>query len=44
METNKPELTGLFRKILKGMNQATRKLITTGEVMGGDNRCWFVQR
>jgi hypothetical protein len=35
METNKPELTGLFKKILKGMNDATRKLVEESAATGG---------
>ena len=34
METNKPELTGLFKKILKGMNDATRKLVEESAAAG----------
>jgi hypothetical protein len=34
METNKPELTGLFKKILKGMNDATRKLVEESAASG----------
>ena len=35
METNKSELTGLFKKILQGMNDATRKLVEENAVSGG---------
>jgi hypothetical protein len=34
MEANKPELTRLFRKILKGMNDATRKLVEESAAAG----------
>lgn len=34
METNNPELTGLFKKILQGMNDATRKLVQESAVNG----------
>lgn len=35
METNKPELTGLFKNILQGMNDATRKLVEENAATGG---------
>ena len=35
METNKSELTGLFKKILQGMNDATRKLVEENAAVGG---------
>jgi hypothetical protein len=35
MESNKPELTGLFKKILQGMNNATRKLVEENAASGG---------
>lgn len=35
METNKPELTGLFKSILQGMNDATRKLVEENAATGG---------
>ena len=34
METNKSELTGLFKKILQGMNEATRKLVEESAASG----------
>ena len=34
MEANKPELTGLFKKIVKGMNDATRKLVEESAAAG----------
>jgi hypothetical protein len=34
MEKNKPEMTGLFKKILKGMNDATRKLVEESAAAG----------
>jgi|HubBroStandDraft_1064217.scaffolds.fasta_scaffold2136411_1 hypothetical protein len=34
METSKPDLTGLFKKILKGMNDATRKLVEDSAAAG----------
>jgi len=34
MDTNKPELTGLFKKILRGMNVATRKLVKESAAAG----------
>jgi len=33
-ETNKPELTGLFKKVLQGMNDATRKLVEESAASG----------
>ena len=34
LDTNKPELTGLFKKILRGMNVATRKLVKESAAAG----------
>lgn len=35
MKTNKPELTGLFKSILRGMNDVTRKLVEENAASGG---------
>ena len=35
METDKPELMGLFKDILQGMNDATRKLVEENAAIGG---------
>ncbi|MBT1707823.1 hypothetical protein KK062_06310 [Fulvivirgaceae bacterium PWU5] len=35
MEKDKPELTGLFKDILQGMNDATRKLVEENAAIGG---------
>lgn len=32
---SKPELTGLFKRILQGMNEATRKLVEEKAAIGG---------
>ena len=34
MESKKPELTGLFKKILQGMNEATRNLVQESAASG----------
>lgn len=34
MEANKPEITRLFKKILQGMNDATRKLVEENAASG----------